>query len=363
MWCSTCHARGDERERAQRLVAEDERQPLADLRAHRLPRDARRRHVVAARAAGAASAPTRETPTASIAIANGAVSSWISPPAMPGPISADDVSPSVIFAFASTSRSRPAICAISTWYAAPPTTFCTPQKKPTAYSTSIDSTPRHAQSGIASSATPRLTSDAMTIGSLRTRSSITPACSETSANGSVSSATRMPICSGVACSSSAAVSGSARFVICAPNDVIVSDSHSRRKSASAPQAAEVAAGECVRAARTVSWCFSGRDERARPPMTHRRKLRRAEGFSRWSDSAVPGGHPRGRYYRSAGRRDRCRRRAHAAIAMRAATRQRLRRATARSRWKWTGSSWRSMRKVRSMMKRFYAAARCARQCE
>ena len=71
-------------------------------------------------------------PQASIAMANGAVSNWISPPAIPGPISADDVSPSVILAFASTSRSRPAICAISTWYAAPPTTFCTPQKKPTA---------------------------------------------------------------------------------------------------------------------------------------------------------------------------------------------------------------------------------------
>ena len=76
------------------------------------------------------------------------------------------------------------------------------------------------------------TSAAMMIGSLRTRSSSTPACSDTSANGSVSSATRMPICSGVACSSSAAVSGSARLVICAPNDVIVSDSHSRRKSGS-----------------------------------------------------------------------------------------------------------------------------------
>ena len=60
---------------------------------------------------------------ASRTIANGAVRIWIRMPAMPGPISADDVSPSVIFAFASTSRSRPAICTISTWYAAPPTTF------------------------------------------------------------------------------------------------------------------------------------------------------------------------------------------------------------------------------------------------
>ena len=50
---------------------------------------------------------------------------------VPGPTSADDVSPSAILAFASTSRLRPAICASSTWYAAPPTTFCTPQRKPT----------------------------------------------------------------------------------------------------------------------------------------------------------------------------------------------------------------------------------------
>src|SRR6185437_5513999 len=57
------------------------------------------------------------------------------------------------------------------------------------------------------------------------------ACSDTSANGSVSSATRMPISSGVADSSSAAVSGSARLVTCAPNAVIVDDAKMRRKSA------------------------------------------------------------------------------------------------------------------------------------
>ena len=79
----------------------------------------------------------------------------------------------------------------------------------------------------------------MTIGSLRTRSSSTPACSDTSANGSVSSATSTPICIGVACSSTAAVSGSARLVICAPNAVIVIDVHRRRKSAVAPEAAEI----------------------------------------------------------------------------------------------------------------------------
>ena len=53
--------------------------------------------------------------SASSTIANGAVTSWISPPASPGPTSAADVSPRATLAFASTSRLRPAICASSTW--------------------------------------------------------------------------------------------------------------------------------------------------------------------------------------------------------------------------------------------------------
>ncbi len=88
----------------------------------------------------------------------------------------------------------------------------------------------NAATGMTSSDAPRARSEKMTIGSLRTRSSSTPACSDTSANGSVSRATRMPICNGVACSSSAAVSGSARLVICAPNAVTVSEIQSFRKS-------------------------------------------------------------------------------------------------------------------------------------
>jgi hypothetical protein len=152
-------------------------------------------------------------------------------PARPGPTRLAPVSPSEILAFASTSRLRPASCASNTWYAAPPTTFCTPQKKPTTNRSSIDSHPVNAAIGISASATPRPTSAAMMIGSFRQRSSRTPACSDTSANGSVSSATSTPICIGVADSISAAVSGNARLVICAPNDEIVSDPHIRRKSA------------------------------------------------------------------------------------------------------------------------------------
>ena len=107
-----------------------------------------------------------------------------------------------------------------------------PQTNPTANSISIDSTPPYAAAGIASSASPRPQLAAITIGSLRTRSISTPACRLTSANGSVSSATRMPICIGVADSITAAVSGSARLVICAPKAVIVIDDHSFMNSGS-----------------------------------------------------------------------------------------------------------------------------------
>ena len=72
----------------------------------------------------------------------------------------------------------------------------------------------------------------MTSRSLRIRSINTPACRLTSANGKVSSATSTPICIGVADSSTAAVSGSARFVTCAPNDVTVIDVHTFTNSAS-----------------------------------------------------------------------------------------------------------------------------------
>ena len=149
----------------------------------------------------------------------------------------------------------------------------------------------------------------MTIGSLRTRSSSTPACSDTSANGSVSSATRMPICSGVACSSSAAVNGSARLVICAPNDVIVSDSHSRRKSGSRHRPRRLR--RAVRAMRSSNFmCFLSPRRNARDPDdTRRRKLRIRRDCPVIGVPPVPGGHPRGSCYRNSGSRDaQCRRR-------------------------------------------------------
>ena len=67
--------------------------------------------------------------------------------------------------------------------------------------------------------------------SFEPRSIHTPANNPSSPNGSTSSATSTPICQGLACSSSAAVSGKARLVICDPKVVIVNDPHNLRKSA------------------------------------------------------------------------------------------------------------------------------------
>ena len=70
----------------------------------------------------------------------------------------------------------------------------------------------------------------MMIGSFRTRSISTPACSENNENGSASSATSVPIWAGVASSMITAVSGSASIVIWPPKLVTVDDSHISRKS-------------------------------------------------------------------------------------------------------------------------------------
>src|SRR5712672_231231 len=88
----------------------------------------------------------------------------------------------------------------------------------------------HAQSGTASKARARAMSDHMMIGSLGARSTRTPASRPKSANGSASSAVRMPISKGVASSSRAPVSGRARKVISPPKWVMVSELHSRTKS-------------------------------------------------------------------------------------------------------------------------------------
>src|SRR5439155_296093 len=94
----------------------------------------------------------------------------------------------------------------------------------------MESASSHVQSGTASKARARAMSDHTMIGSLGARSTSTPANRPKSANGSASSAVRTPISSGVASSSRAPVSGSARKVICPPKWVMVSELHSRTKS-------------------------------------------------------------------------------------------------------------------------------------
>jgi len=67
---------------------------------------------------------------------------------------------------------------------------------------------------------------------LRTRSSQTPAGSDSSTKGSNSIAVSQPIWVGVAFSSTAAVSGMASMVTCPPRELIRMDVHSRRYTAS-----------------------------------------------------------------------------------------------------------------------------------
>ena len=74
-------------------------------------------------------------------------------------------------------------------------------------------------------------SDQTMIGSFGSRSTSTPANRPNSANGADSSAVSTPISNAVASSSSAAVSGRARNVTCPPKCVMVSEVHSRTKSA------------------------------------------------------------------------------------------------------------------------------------
>ena len=65
-------------------------------------------------------------------------------------------------------------------------------------------------------------------GNFRTRSSHTPAGSDSNANGASSNAIKNPICVGVALSNVAAVNGNANMVICAPKWVITTEAKMRR---------------------------------------------------------------------------------------------------------------------------------------
>src|SRR5882672_6649613 len=94
------------------------------------------------------------------------------------------------------------------------------------------STSNHHASGTLAAAAAMNSSPATTTGSLRTRSSHTPAGRDSSTNGTTSMKVNTPICVGVACNNTAAVNGSASIVTWPPNELIRIDSHRRRYMAS-----------------------------------------------------------------------------------------------------------------------------------
>lgn len=103
-----------------------------------------------------------------------------------------------------------------------------PITKPTAYIQGIASQPIHQASGTLARIKPIMVSPTTYTGSLRTRSSQTPPGSENSTKGTISIAVNKPICVGLACSKTAAVSGRASMVTCAPKALVSMDAHSRR---------------------------------------------------------------------------------------------------------------------------------------
>ena len=166
--------------------------------------------------------------TASTSSATGAPNSLISRPAKPGPATSEPEVASAFFACASTSRSRGTTW-VSTICAAVPAVVATvPMRKPTTYNHVIDSQPSHHASGTLATVNAMMVSPATYTGSLRTRSSQTPLGSENSTKGATSMAVSRPICIGVACSSTAAVSGSASSVTWPPKLLIRIEVQSRR---------------------------------------------------------------------------------------------------------------------------------------
>ena len=81
--------------------------------------------------------------------------------------------------------------------------------------------------GTVAKASPSKISPPTYTGSLRTRSSQTPAGSEKSRKGNNAAKVRKPICVGVACKSTAAVRGKASMLICPPRLLSKVDVHKR----------------------------------------------------------------------------------------------------------------------------------------
>ena len=160
--------------------------------------------------------------------ATGAPKALISAPARPGPATSAPELAMAFLACASTSRSRGTTC-VSTICAAVPDTVCTvPMTKPTTYSQGMASQPSHQATGTLMAHSATLTSPTTYTGSLRTRSSHTPEGRLNSRKGSSSIAVSSPICVGVACSSTAAVSGSASIITWLPKLAVRMEANSRR---------------------------------------------------------------------------------------------------------------------------------------
>ena len=193
MWCSNCHSAASQRQRQQRAVAPHELQSLADLAPTTEPLRSRVRHVVAAPGSAAASAPRTKNVSASSDDRERRRQQLDQPAGEPGadqrrrrfaerdlrigldqPLAAGQLREQHLIGARRRPRSD------------------TPQKKPTTYRISIDSVSVNAAIGMASSATPahQIRRRSRSAACARGRAA-RPACSDTSANGSVSSATRI----------------------------------------------------------------------------------------------------------------------------------------------------------------------------
>src|SRR5262249_24966653 len=132
--------------------------------------------------------------------------------------------------FPSTSWSRDTTCGSKEVFAISKTSVKMPARKLTTYRYSIRKMPHRAMRGTAPISTARPRSAPISRGRRRTRSTHTPTRRLNSKAGIVPTAPRTPICAGLACSVTTAVSGSARLVIAEPKFEIIAPIHRVRKS-------------------------------------------------------------------------------------------------------------------------------------
>ena len=166
--------------------------------------------------------------SASATRASGAPTSLIKTPATPGPATSAPEEASAFFAWASTSRSRATTCVNTICAAVPAVTNTQPITKPTMYIKWMVNTSSAQHTGMLIRQAASRVSPHTYTGSFRTRSSHTPQGSENRTKGRISMAVSVPICVGVACSNTAAVSGRASKVIWPPKELMRIDVQRRR---------------------------------------------------------------------------------------------------------------------------------------